>query len=469
MNNELHHALIMALAVFFTHDALGTPFSGPFVGSSETDETINGMHEERFADRPTGQVIDSIVIHAMEGFYQGTVSTFKSDPPGSSGGGAHYLISGDKHSASPEDGWVGQMLSEDKTAFHAANSTINNRSIGVELEDGLQMSSDPKWVTREMGLSAVTLTRDIAYRYNIPTDRQHIFGHNEVPDPDNASTCPSLKPPGTAPSGCLYGGNSHHTDPGSYWNWDKFMNSINNPLDLVFAIDTTGSMWDDIDAVASAAQDIVKSIDDSLYDYRIGVVTYKDFPSDPFGDPGDFPFRDDLAFTTNPDEVISALQGIPGSVGGGNDWPESVYSALMHIIDSQSLGAWRGRIDGVDVRKAIILLGDAPGHDPEPFTGYTLTDVVTAAINADPVEIFSIGIGFDPEAISVFDELAKGTGGKFFGAPNAGDVTETLLAALNEVTSPNPNPIPEPSTIFLTIVGFAALKLREKLGSIRVP
>jgi hypothetical protein len=59
--------------------------------------------------------------------------------------------------------------------------------------------------------SSANLTRWICDRHSIPKDRAHIIGHAEVPDPNN---------PGQ------YGGVSHHTDPGSGWDWSKYMGLV---------------------------------------------------------------------------------------------------------------------------------------------------------------------------------------------------------------------------------------------------
>jgi hypothetical protein len=198
-------------------------------------------------------------------------------------------------------------------------------------------------------------------------------------------------------------------------------------LDLIFTIDTTGSMWDDIDEVKASASAIVDEIDASMSNYRIAVVAYRDFPVSPYGSPGDYPFKDVLPFSTDKSSIVAAVQGL--IVGGGADWRESVYSALIHSIDSTSLGGWRGSDQAA---KAIILMGDAPPHDPEPFTGYTLSSVVTAAELADPVIIYPIQIG---GTVEKFEDLADQTGGKVFTAENADEVVDTVLDMIEEIAT----------------------------------
>lgn len=230
-------------------------------------------------------------------------------------------------------------------------------------------------------------------------------------------------------------------------------------LDLVFCIDTTGSMGDDIAAVKTAARQITDAIADEIPDFRIAVVDYKDFnqpSSEPnagsYGDNSDYPYRTDLEFTTDTNQVIDALNELTAS--GGADWPESVYTAVMHCIDHNSLmGALEGELYGADansmgpgawrsgdVMRVVILMGDAPPHDPEPFTGYTLDDIVEAAGGAEPKRIVSVLIGQDPEAGSYFRSLAGETGGTVLEAAGAEEVVGALLDAI-EMISQIPNPV----------------------------
>jgi|GEM_PF-2465620 len=232
----------------------------------------------------------------------------------------------------------------------------------------------------------------------------------------------------------------------------KYLASLEQGIDIIFAIDTTGSMFDDIAAVKTAATQIVNDLDSRGVDYRVAVMNYEDFPVSPFGESGcgDTTFHDVLGFSKDRSSIVSAIQSLTLRCGG--DFPEAVLSASMHAVDSNSLGTWRK-----NAKKAIILMGDAPGHDPEPFTGFT-TAAVIAAANArsaslaplisqsiiptalaageDPVHIYPILIGFDSSARAQFSQLANGTNGKLFEAPTANDVVEALIEALGTIVTP---------------------------------
>jgi hypothetical protein len=221
-------------------------------------------------------------------------------------------------------------------------------------------------------------------------------------------------------------------------------------LDLVFCIDTTGSMADDIGAVKAAAGQIINAIVTQFPDYRIAEVNYRDFYDDtntaaPYGSPGDRPYTDDVNFTTDTGRLIAGLQ--PMTAGGGADGPESVYAALMHCIDANALevrlnangnarfidvcspgvGAWR---QGSDILRVIMLMGDAPPHDPEPYTNYTLNDIVTAATVRNPIHIMPILIGSDTYATESFTSIATATGGTVVQAADADAVVDAVLEAV---------------------------------------
>jgi len=227
-------------------------------------------------------------------------------------------------------------------------------------------------------------------------------------------------------------------DAGCNWMFifaidDFFYGPICPSLDLIFVIDTTGSMWDDIANVKAAANEIVNTIDTEISDYRVAVVDYRDFPINPYGGAGDYPYHVVLPFSSDKSAIIAAIQGL--SLGWGADWQESVYSALTRAINTEGLGEWRTL-----VKKSIILMGDAPPHDPEPFTGYTATSVAAAAEAVDPAIIYPVVIGTNPTTTACFTELAEKTNGKVFTASAAEDVVEAVIEAIGGAVEPENNP-----------------------------
>jgi hypothetical protein len=174
-------------------------------------------------------------------------------------------------------------------------------------------------------------------------------------------------------------------------------------LDVVFAIDTTGSMSPYINSVVAAASSIVSSLDAAHADYRVGLVDYKD--SD-YGC-GNYDAVTDLAFSNSKSAILAALAGLQSKVSGGCDTPEDVYSGIHRALGFP----WRN-----GVSKSVIFMGDAPGHDPEPHSGLTLNTIKAEAFAVDPAQLYAILIGTDSTAHAFHQALADATGGQSFDA-----------------------------------------------------
>lgn len=179
-------------------------------------------------------------------------------------------------------------------------------------------------------------------------------------------------------------------------------------VDLVFVIDVTGSMRDDIDSVKTSATEITSAIFDRA-DARVALVTYKDH-----GD--DFVTNVNSDYTTDEAALLAAIDALGAS--GGGDFPEAVYSGL---IEACSLATRDG------AERTIILLGDAPASDPEDVTGYTLTDVEAAC------EVFSIVVGSSTSAAESFAEISARTGGTSTSTTDATTVVDTILGVIDSV------------------------------------
>jgi len=223
----------------------------------------------------------------------------------------------------------------------------------------------------------------------------------------------------------------------SYSDIQTWAPDVNMAMDVVIAIDTTGSMSEVLESVKAAAGDIVDKIAQKTPDYRIAVVDYRDYPESPYGAPGvDYTFNDDLVFTSSRTAVQNAINAI--TLGNGGDGPESVFSAMMHCIDGNSLNEWRS---DTNVKKIIILMGDAPGHDPcEPYgNNYSLNDVIDAANNKN-INIYSIltgwGVG-NATATLHFRSMAESTGGILIETPDVSTASAAVIQAIDLATLPS--------------------------------
>lgn len=140
------------------------------------------------SNRPSSYPIRYIVIHVTQGSYAGAINWFQNP---SSNVSAHYVIRS-------SDGAITQMVREKDIAWHAGNWTYNTQSIGIEHEGWV---SSCTWFTDAMYRASAALARNIALKYGIPMNRNHIIGHNEVPG-------------------------ATHTDPGSCWDWNYYMSLV---------------------------------------------------------------------------------------------------------------------------------------------------------------------------------------------------------------------------------------------------
>ena len=127
-----------------------------------------------------------------------------------------------------------------------------------------------------------------------------------------------------------------------------------NCADVVFAIDTTGSMKDDIDKLRKEWIPKMFEKIKEFKDLRLGLLLYRDY-----GDTYkwmDLPVRK-FEFTGRIETLRKYLSSfyIHGTEGG--DIPEAVYEALFASLEYYK---WRS-----DAERKIILIGDAEPH-PSP-------------------------------------------------------------------------------------------------------
>ena len=151
-------------------------------------------------------------------------------------------------------------------------------------------------------------------------------------------------------------------------------------VDIAFVVDTTGSMGASIETVKQAAIQLVGDVTSRTSAARFALVDYRDF-EDRTGTAGDYPALLRQDFTTDPDEIDAAIQGL--ALGDGGDTPETMYSGIMSAFDL----AWRP-----GVKKLTIVLTDAPALDPEPVTGYTADFIVNRSLAIDPVELHFVTV-----------------------------------------------------------------------------
>jgi Mg-chelatase subunit ChlD len=168
-------------------------------------------------------------------------------------------------------------------------------------------------------------------------------------------------------------------------------------LDLVFLIDATGSMADEIDKLKATLRSITAEVSQlpSRPDICLGLVAYRD--------------RGDAFLTRTHDftnDVSAFLREalIPLRAGGGGDYPEAMNEALHETVHQLS---WRG--DGAT--RLVVLLADAPPHLDYGAPHY---DEAMAAALGKGIKIFGVGAsGLDRQGEYIQRQIAQYTGGRF--------------------------------------------------------
>ena len=167
-------------------------------------------------------------------------------------------------------------------------------------------------------------------------------------------------------------------------------------LDLVFLVDATGSMDDEIGKLKASLRSIADEVAGlpSRPDLCFALVAYRD-KGDAFV-LRSHDFTNDLgAFQRVLDQLRAA---------GGGDYPEAMNEALHETVHSL---AWRG--DGAT--RMVLLLADAPPHLDQGGPQY---DEDLQAALGKGIKIFSVGAsGLDRQGEYIQRQIAQYTGGRF--------------------------------------------------------
>jgi Mg-chelatase subunit ChlD len=182
-------------------------------------------------------------------------------------------------------------------------------------------------------------------------------------------------------------------------------------IEVVFALDTTGSMSD----LIAGAKEKIWAIANQMASgspsphIRMGLVGYRDR--------GDayvtqvFPLSDDI------DAIYGHLRSF--AAGGGGDGPESVNQALHEAVTRLGWSSSR------DVYKVLFLVGDAPPHMDYP-DDVKYPESVRIAVQRD-IRINTIQCGSLEETATVWKQIADAARGRYVALPRGGavDAVET--------------------------------------------
>lgn len=156
-----------------------------------------GNHD--LGNRPVAPALNTIVIHDTECSYDEALKLVQMPT---------YLAW--NYTVRSSDGMIAQHLEAKDVGWHAGNWYVNAHSIGVEHEG--YATAGPTWFTEAMYRKSARLISYLCKKYDIPVDRAHIIGHDQVP----ATTTGGIK--------------SMHWDPGPFWDWEHYFELLGAPL-----------------------------------------------------------------------------------------------------------------------------------------------------------------------------------------------------------------------------------------------
>ena len=176
----------------------------------------------------------------------------------------------------------------------------------------------------------------------------------------------------------------------------KMTYGSNVPLDVLFLLDSTGSMDDEIQQIKTTLQSIAQRVSNlpANPDLRFGMVSYRD--------------RDDTYVTRlhdfdgNVERFQQTIRGVRAD--GGNDYPESLNQALHEAVNDAS---WRE-----NAIRLIFLIADAPPHLDYPQDEDYAVEMARAREKG--IKIFSVASsGLDQQGEYIFRQIAQQTMGNF--------------------------------------------------------
>ena len=213
-------------------------------------------------------------------------------------------------------------------------------------------------------------------------------------------------------------------------------------LDLVFLVDATGSMGDEIGKLKATLHSIAREVAalPSRPDTCFGLVAYRD--------QGD-------AFLVRRHDLSNDLAGFQSvlnglQAAGGGDYPEAMNEALHEAVHRIS---WRG--DGAS--RLVLLLADAPPHLDDGGPQY---DEDMLAALGKGIKVFSVGAsGLDTQGEYVQRQIAQYTGGRF--------VFLTYRDAANPASGPGRETVHEVSNYSVDTLDRLIVRLvREELAKL---
>lgn len=210
-------------------------------------------------------------------------------------------------------------------------------------------------------------------------------------------------------------------DPGTVIHVTKTVSTPPIPPkpDIVLLVDKTGSMGGELTNVKANFSSIVSSVKAVQPDAQFAVAAYCDFGD---VDPAFQLFSNLTGDATALDTAINNV-----NLCDGGDTPEAQLNALWEIGNGGDAVTFRP-----DSSRIVVWYGDNPGHDPSG--GNSELDATTSLTDVEAkVLAISTGEANNLDATGQATRIADATGGDFMSGVAAGDVSDAILAGLQNL------------------------------------
>ncbi len=212
---------------------------------------------------------------------------------------------------------------------------------------------------------------------------------------------------------------SETIDNNGGWAGANIPTNDSNQVDMVFAIDATGSMSSSINDVKDNISTLAETLVSRGLDIRFAFIEYRDITCD---EPMKLWEVDGSPWCTDLESVVNILAEIDATGGGDSD--ETTVDALGMVADAATM-KWRS-----EANKFAFVLTDADTKTDNNY-GYTdLQDVTDALAEQD----ITTSIITDTRYQSSYQTLYETTGG-IFADIYSDDFGEEMLALAENVTT----------------------------------
>jgi Mg-chelatase subunit ChlD len=228
------------------------------------------------------------------------------------------------------------------------------------------------------------------------------------------------------------------------------LDALPGAADIIIAIDTTGSMVEEIAQAKMQATDLCNDVQAVIPGARFAVFDFRDVPDRP-ATQGVLILTP--AFTSSCAAVQTAIDTM--SAGGGGDIPEAYNWVFNKAYSDPVLDASRNP----DAVQFLVVLGDAPPHNspapavapacgntPPADTGIS-SDTEIAGLNANDITLLMISYG---PVLSCYQQLAGATGGT--AVTGGSDLSDDIIAQIQAAAA-------HVDEVHLEVVGACALTI----------